>query len=1056
MSADRGWLASGHLSRSNAGADAVAFVTSLDAESRDRVLALGDRIAKRSVTLSHIYLIAAVGILRAAASRFEEWKHCALDVMGDDIEYREAADAFFGLDQDRFMSLPPECRQEWLACSRDLSRRSRRLGAQFVTVTGPVLCSKRPPQRQQIAAWREALTSLVDGGGWRSEFTAKAITASAANLLASLAPPAVPGWVTCVELLSSLGRRARAPEPPAELGGLSPDHQLRVLNLCSRLAAVNPLAAPNMLSRLPRSLSSLPRHGGDDLLSALEQDPSAEGLVESVSLLPALTHALDGESIDLVLSSAPAVAARFPSGLPAYLRTMCRALEEGGREGFELWVRKGAELGERSRDAGQAYFNLQSRTSHKVLVQHTAAVAFEEVEGLIQRYLVMMSRRHFQLTSSPGVWYRPPLYAPDDTALQLPERVDLCDNSEDNQLFYKLTAAHFAGRWEYGTYDFNLDWFRRLGWRPPGGAGEEPEGDDVVSLLNSYPNPLLASALFVLLEGARIDSCIEREFAGLAEDMDRLGRHYAANPPLQAPDRPAESLLEALFHMTVGRRSAAGLAPRLRAFGRSLAPALDLLRSEGATVYDSAALFCGFYSELSLADARAVDEEEAVAIEAGGATVIDPLEHLEYGGSGSMPTAGDDEGGQDTRDESVSGEQDLSVRLDDTDDHPGAGARPLSAEEIRRLLEEADDLLLSESRGQEQASLGLYITDLLGKLPAQTLADLRTKLAAGDVSGVRRWLNLQSSGASYRYDEWDYLISDYRKDWCRLSELVVDGDGGEYFHRVLAASGELIQMIKHEFQRMKPDQYRKVRGMEDGEDFDLNALIDAHAERRSRRSPTDRYYVARRRQERDVATLFLVDMSASTDEPLKNEGGGAHDPGLRCVIDLFKETLVVMSEVLEDIGDSYAMYGFSGHGRDNVEYFHVKAFSERLTARVKSRVGGITPKRSTRMGAALRHSAEKLSRVTARSRHLILLSDGFPQDHDYGDDRRSNTYGLRDTATALREVENLGVKSFCITVDPAGHDYLRDMCPTSRYAIIENIEELPEELTRIYRRVTRL
>jgi len=138
-----------------------------------------------------------------------------------------------------------------------------------------------------------------------------------------------------------------------------------------------------------------------------------------------------------------------------------------------------------------------------------------------------------------------------------------------------------------------------------------------------------------------------------------------------------------------------------------------------------------------------------------------------------------------------------------------------------------------------------------------------------------------------------------------------------------------------------------------------------------------------------------------------------------------------------------------------VEIYHVKSFAERLSDKVKARLGGIAPKRSTRMGAALRHAGEKLARTSARSRHLILLSDGFPQDFDYGDDRRSNAYGIRDTLQALRELEKRGMQTFCITVDPAGHDYLGEMCPSSRYAVIDDIRELPSELVRIYRKVTR-
>jgi nitric oxide reductase NorD protein len=274
-------------------------------------------------------------------------------------------------------------------------------------------------------------------------------------------------------------------------------------------------------------------------------------------------------------------------------------------------------------------------------------------------------------------------------------------------------------------------------------------------------------------------------------------------------------------------------------------------------------------------------------------------------------------------------------------------------------------------------------------------------------------------------------------------------DAGEYFADALARSGELVSRIKRDFQLLRPDQLRRVPRTEQGEEFDLNALVEAHSDRRGRRTPSDRLYVARKPEERDVATLFLIDMSASTDEPLPGTSGD------RRVIDLTKDTLAVLSQVLGEIGDSYAIYGFSGHGRENVELYHVKSFAERLSDKVKGRLGGIAPKRSTRMGAALRHAGEKLARTTARSRHLILLSDGFPQDFDYGDDRRSNVYGIRDTLQALRELEKRGMQTFCITVDPAGHDYLGEMCPSSRYAVIDNIDDLPSELVRIYRKVTR-
>ena len=107
------------------------------------------------------------------------------------------------------------------------------------------------------------------------------------------------------------------------------------------------------------------------------------------------------------------------------------------------------------------------------------------------------------------------------------------------------------------------------------------------------------------------------------------------------------------------------------------------------------------------------------------------------------------------------------------------------------------------------------------------------------------------------------------------------------------------------------------------------------------------------------------------------------------------------------------------------------------------------------MGAALRQSINKLRAVASRAKHLILLSDGFPQDFDYGEDRRSNVYGLRDTMMALREAQRAGIAPFCITVDRAGNDYLREMCDEKRYLVIDDIAELPRQLPKIYSEATR-
>jgi nitric oxide reductase activation protein len=172
------------------------------------------------------------------------------------------------------------------------------------------------------------------------------------------------------------------------------------------------------------------------------------------------------------------------------------------------------------------------------------------------------------------------------------------------------------------------------------------------------------------------------------------------------------------------------------------------------------------------------------------------------------------------------------------------------------------------------------------------------------------------------------------------------------------------------------------------------------------------------------------------------------------IIDLEKESLVLLTQAIEVIGDKYGIYGFSGDTRENVEYYVIKDFQEHFDDDVKRRFDSIAPNKSTRMGAAIRHTIPKLMGVDARARILFLISDGRPQDTGYGLDANDRDYAIRDTHKALQEAKGKGITPFAITVDKEGHDYLRQMCGDMAYEILDNIELLPSRLPAVYRMLT--
>jgi nitric oxide reductase activation protein len=431
--------------------------------------------------------------------------------------------------------------------------------------------------------------------------------------------------------------------------------------------------------------------------------------------------------------------------------------------------------------------------------------------------------------------------------------------------------------------------------------------------------------------------------------------------------------------------------------------------------------------------------------------------------------------------------------LSDKLDQLAKTAMPISPELLRELLEQGVDIDIQGTIAQEQDDTsGLFVSDLEDKGLAQRVAPRPTQPNA-DPERLREQLSqelkeLDGVEVVHRYDEWDYLMRDYRVQWCALREKPVDGAEAGFVAGVLREDAALIGQIRKQFQLLKPEMFKKLKRRDHGEEIDIDAAIEGFVDRRITGVAPEHVYTKRDKRDREVCTIFLLDLSASTDDPIEKpspiaapsvirqplqapRSGGAgqvqdehfyappftankQKPQVKRIIDVEKEALVVMAEALESIGDEYAIYGFSGYGRDNVEFFVVKDVEERYSEAIKHRIDGLKPYRSTRMGPPIRHAIQKLNRRPARLKALILLSDGYPQDFDYGKDRRGKEYGIQDTKVALQEARRKGIHTFCITVDREGKSYLPEMCGAGKFIVIENVAQLPRLLPKIYRGLT--
>jgi nitric oxide reductase NorD protein len=85
---------------------------------------------------------------------------------------------------------------------------------------------------------------------------------------------------------------------------------------------------------------------------------------------------------------------------------------------------------------------------------------------------------------------------------------------------------------------------------------------------------------------------------------------------------------------------------------------------------------------------------------------------------------------------------------------------------------------------------------------------------------------------------------------------------------------------------------------------------------------------------------------------------------------------------------------------------------------------------------------------------LFLISDGRPQDRGYSREGVEKEYAVHDTRKALLEGKQKGIIPFCLTVDKAGHDYLKTMMGDMGYEILSDISMLPQRLPELYKRLT--
>ena len=697
----------------------------------------------------------------------------------------------------------------------------------------------------------------------------------------------------------------------------------------------------------------------------------------------------------------------------ACFRSSGRALQNVSIEQFEAWAKRGLSVRPDSR-ARRSYFSLETRGSYEALHSGMAGLTLDAVQHLLRLYVEALTGREVDIVALAAV--PDEVRIGDGQTIHLPSLVNEFGDEELDFRLYKVLAAHGAGQIEFGTYDRGgslaaahraisdaydpkninaLDAFA-IADEMVDPLNQETPSTTLASetigyqqVLRLFPMPQLARRVFGTLENGRIDKRLRHMYRGLRRDLDLIRDNLQQSRP-RIQELPISMVpFELLFQVTL----LGGACDDSRQYYSQVVSELetivaDYLSDPNSTVADTLMATRRVYE---LFQARVPTD--------------DPLQQVE------VP---DDQ--------------------TDADDEDNAAAERLKQRQAKQMPQRKDARELFNAWNDPSAEG--EPDELAGAEAWSESESPEQQLSEGEVA--------------YNYDEWDRELTDHRLGWCRVIEKRVKHGDRDFVDQTKERHKGVISSIRHQFQLMKPENLIRVANEVDGEEFDLNAVIDYVIDRRADGQQSERIYTKRLRRRRDVAVSFLLDQSSSTARTIGRHPLQPYTRPGRRIIEIEKEGLVLMSEALEAVGDVYAINGFTSEGRRNVKFYVVKDFDEKYSDEVKRRIGGINYQNNTRLGAAIRHATAKLAKQDARTRLLIVLSDGRPYDHDYGDAR----YAREDTREALRQAKNEGITPFCITIDRESEAELKDLYGEIGYTIIDDVLTLPERLPGIYRRLT--
>ena len=826
---------------------------------------------------------------------------------------------------------------------------------------------------------------------------------------------------------------------------------------------------------------------------------------------------IESHEHEQILGMAELLLLQSPAAVPEFIKACPQALDKLTMSQLEKWYAEGVNILQQNQDGGLAYFKIESARSEEMLETLSSGVEFARIKDVMEMYCRGLAGAEIKLAESGDLanknigWVSSESPSTEGSTVFVPSLVDRYITKIQNFNWFKVVSTHQVAHLEFGSFWFEFDqpsvMFNDLRYEldrqkvMATQTAEMPEIDaeslerawltDAQRFFDLFDDRKLALDIYTVVEDARLDARVKHEYRGIRNPYTEIQHDSLPNRPNITELPMRQAMVEFLVRLSLQQYQDLPAPEQYTEQARQIGRIIRQVLNPEATVEDTAEATLRIYaiiSQIPNEEAPPEDWENLDMSEDMEEDYMDPddmeslLQQIAQGmemqvrpdGEQDYESTDEVEFRGDFKPELVQLLEQLRMQQDQGGE---ASGEPITQEMLEELLQNSAELELEAVQGEIQQSSNTMANNLMKE--AGVDAPQSPEFGQGPLVHVD-----EDGGAleasepqTFVYDEWDFRADDYKPRWCIVRQKTMQEGDPSYYGNTLGNYGTLVTQIRRQFEMMVPEMFRKVRRLEDGEEIDIDEIIEAFVDMRTGASPSDKFYWRRNKVQRDVAVAFLLDTSASTaeaiddtrkntddwdapDDPveymvwLRTRRGEAMRRSYKRIIDVEKEAIVLLINALEAIGDLYGIYGFSGYGRENVEFYTIKDLDENFSDRVKKRIDRIAPLHATRMGPAIRHTTYKLDKQDARTKLMFLISDGRPQDRGYSREGVEKEYAVHDTKMALDEAKNKGINAFALTVDKNGHDYLKTMCSDMGYEVLDDIYELPSRLLYLYKKLT--